>query len=157
MPSALSERELQNALALGTEVGSPTAFYLNLYLYYHNWNMGKVEEAETYLHTYIDCADQVPEGIRNGVWLEGVLFYTLVKPDYEKALTYWKMYKPAALISKILVLGAEAAILKVEGKYSEAKVKFREAIASENQAIDKGISVFLAEVFKRETESDFYK
>ncbi|MCZ8022407.1 MAG: M50 family metallopeptidase [Cyclobacteriaceae bacterium] len=147
MPNALSERELQNALALGTEVGSPTAFYLNLYLYYHYWSVNKLEEAEIYLQKYISCADEVPEGIRNGVWLEGVIFYGLVKPDYEKAIGYWSKYKPAALIAKVLALGAEATVLKLQNESEASEQKFKEAIASQYQAIDKGIGFYLASVF----------
>jgi hypothetical protein len=150
LPDTLSEKELQNALALGYEVKSPTAFYLNLYLYYHCWSVNKIEEAEVYLLKYISCADEVPEGIRNGVWLEGVIFYGLVKPDTEKAIAYWNKYKPAALIAKVLALGAEATILKLQNKSEASEQKFKEAIASQYQAIDKGIGFYLVSVFSKE-------
>ena len=46
----------------------------------------------------------VPTELRRGgfarVWLDAAFFYAYAKKDLEKALHYWNMFKPAAMISK---------------------------------------------------------
>ena len=92
----------------------------------------------------------MPEGIRNGLWLDAILFYGLEKKNQEEVKKYEQLFKPSPILAKISVYGATATSFLLKGDNDEAVKNFNLAIQNKNQAVDKGIAEFLKLKFEKE-------
>ncbi|MCZ8354370.1 MAG: hypothetical protein O9340_06535 [Cyclobacteriaceae bacterium] len=149
-PERLNKQELVDAIALGVKIKAPMAFYLYYYLFYRAWSLQEVEEAEYFLKKYLEHAEEVPDGIRNGLWLDAILFYGLEKKNKDEVMKYEQLFKPSPILAKISIHGATATSFLLKGDNDEAVKNFNLAIQNKNQAVDKGIAEFLKLKFEKE-------
>lgn len=144
-PRLLDVNELQEAVSLAVKLKSPYKVYLYSYLYQVALDQDDFIQAEIYLQKYIDKADQIPDGIRNSVWLEAAFFYAYAKDDQEKAISFWNRFKPAALISKAQIYASEAALAKLNQNREVALSKIELSLQELPNMLDQGISIALRE------------
>lgn len=144
-PSDLNMDELNEANALARQLNAPLGVYLLSFLHQATFDRGDWVAAEEHLRAYIQQADQIPEGLRNSVWLDAAFFFQFAKNDFQEANLYWKKYRPTALIPASQVLATEAVILAGEGKDELAKSKAQEALKQIPDMMDQGVGKALCD------------
>ena len=144
-PRLLDQVKLKEALELAQRIKAPTEVYLHAYFHQAAWDNGDVEISEQHLLNYIEQADEVPEGMRNAVWLDAAFFYALAKKDIATAEKYWGRYKPTAMIPKAQLLATEASFLYARNEHEMAKPKIAAALLELPNMMDKGIALALKE------------
>ncbi len=144
-PGKLNLAELIEARQLADKLNAPFGIYITNYFHQVAWDKGDIAEAEQHLLAYIDGSHQIPEGIRNTVWLDASIFYALAKSDALLAEKYWNHYKPTAMIPKAQVLAAEAALHFVRNEHALAKPKLEAALLELPYMMDKGVAIPLQE------------
>lgn len=132
-PRELNRDELAEAQILAEQLQSPMAVYIRYFLYAAALDRNELEEAEQHLRVYIGGADEVPEGLRGGVWLEAAYFYAVVYNNLVKAVEYFTLYKPSALTPLAVEYATRAAMAKLKG----ASVECDQWIAKAEQALPK--------------------
>ncbi len=144
-PKLLDMDELNEANTLAVKLNAPFGVYLHSFFHQAAFDRGETEEAEHHLLDYINRADEVPEGLRNAVWLDAAFFYAFGKKDLEKALEYWNQFKPAALIPKAQIYATEAAMAVLKNQRDIALAKIEASLNEIPGMLDKGMGVALQE------------
>ena len=124
-PKLTNMEELQRAQVLADKLNAPFGVYLQSFFHQAAFDRGEIEEAEKYLHNYIQQAEEIPAGIRNVVWLDAAFFYAYAKSDLTQAEYYWQQFKPTGMIPKAQIYATEAAmaVLKNETELALAKIE----------------------------------
>lgn len=137
-PRELNQDELLEAFTLGDKLQMPSVVYMQYFLYTSALDRHELDEAERHLKEYVQAADEVPAGLRGGVWLEAAFFYAVVRHELTKAEEYFVLFKPSALTPLAVEYATRAAMAKLKGAGEE----FQSWIAKAEQALpnmmDKG-------------------
>ncbi len=144
-PKLLNINEIEEGLAIGQRINEPFTVYLHSYLYQAALDKGEVEKAEKHLLDYIGEADNIPDGIRNMVWLEATFFYAYAKKDLAEAEKYLNQYQASPIIPKAQIFATEAAIETLKNNREVALSKIEAAEKEIPNMIDKGVGVALKE------------
>jgi hypothetical protein len=144
-PKLLNVNEIEETLAIGQRINETFTVYLHSYLYQVALDKGEVEKAEKHLLDYIGEAENIPDGIRNGVWQEAAFFYAYAKKDLTEAEKFWQQFKPTAMLSKAQISATEAAIEILRNNKEVALAKIEAAEKEIPNMIDKGLGVALKE------------
>jgi Peptidase family M50 len=144
-PKMLDKLDLNEALRLANLLKEPFGIYLLSYFHQVSFDEGDIEIAERYLGQYISQADEIPNGIRNVVWLDAAFFYAFAKNDLERATSFMTQFKPTSIIPKAQINATEAAICYLKNEMSVAKQKISAALDELPNMYDKGIAVALGE------------
>ena len=142
-PKLLKIKEIEEAQVIAERLNEPFKVYLHSFLYQAAFDNNEVEEAEKHLLNYLNEAENIPEGIRNGVWLEAAFFYAYAKKDLAKAEAFWQQYRPAPLIPKAQILATETALAFLKNDSETALSKAEAALQELPNMMDKGVSVAL--------------
>jgi len=144
-PSKLNKTDLESALTIALQLNAPFLVYIYGFLHQVSFDEGNIMDAEKYLQAYIEYANEIPEGIRNSVWLDAAFFYAYAKNDMDTATAYFIQFKPAAMIPKALILATEAVM---HFRKNEIALGIEKRIAAEKELpnmIDKGGAIALSE------------
>ena len=144
-PKSININELEEALAIATRLNEPFGVYIHGFLHQAALDNGDVEKAEKHLHDYINEADNIPDGIRNTVWLDAAFFYAYAKKDLDTADNFWQQFKPAAMIPQAQILATEAALSVLKNDGETALLKIENAVKELPNMIDKGGAIALKE------------
>ena len=144
-PKLLDMDELNEANTLAVKLNAPFGVYLHSFFHQAAFDRGETEEAEHHLLDYIKRADEVPEGLRNAVWLDAAFFYAFGKRDIDSAEKYWHHFKPAALIPKAQIYATEAAMAFLKNQSDIADAKIEASLNEIPGMLDKGMGVALQE------------
>ena len=142
-PKLLNINELEEIKVLAKRLNEPFGVYIHGICHQAAFDNGDMEKAEQYLLDYINEAENIPEGIRNMVWLDAAFFYAYEKKDLIAADKFWQQYKPAAMIPKAQVFATEAAISFLKKDWETAHLKSNAALKELPDMIDKGVSIAL--------------
>ena len=110
-------------------------------LYHHFLDINSLSEAEHHLKAYTAGADNFHEGYRANIWLENAWFQVRVYNNSVLAKEFFHREKFGVIISKSLILRAEAGIAYAEGHRDLAISKAQAAISELGTARDKGLAV----------------
>jgi hypothetical protein len=144
-PAQLSSEELQEAHTLATKLNAPMGVYICYFQYQSALDRGAPDEAEVHLNEYIGQADEIPEGIRGGVWIEAAFFYAYVKKDLQKATEYFDKYKPVTLIPLAMVYATQAAMAVLNNEVTVADSMVDKALKEIPNMMDRGMAHVLQE------------
>ncbi len=144
-PSHYSLEDLEEAQLLAEKIDAPMSVYLQYYFYYRALDNHDVDLAEHHLTRYIEQIEAIPEGVRGSVWIDAAFFYAAVKKDEARAIEYYQLYKPSALIPKAMVLATEAAIANLQNNQEKASLSAQQALAEIPNMIDRGTGLILRE------------
>jgi hypothetical protein len=144
-PKLLNKDELMEAQVLAKKLKAPFGVYLHGLFHQAAFDSGDVEKAEQYLQDYIHEANEIPQGLRNSVWLDAAFFYSFTGRDINLAIKYWNEFKPAALIPKAQILATEAAISALKNEREIALLKIEASLNELPDMIDKGGAIALQE------------
>lgn len=144
-PSQLNWVELEEANALAKKLNAPFGVYVHGYLHQAAWDKGDIEAAERHLLDYVNEMDAMPDGIKNAVWCDAAFFYAFAKHDLNKAMDYWKHFKPSAIVPRASVLATELAIERLQNNGAINHAKFEIALRELPNMLDKGVATVLKE------------
>jgi Peptidase family M50 len=144
-PKMLDKSDLNEALRLANQLKEPFGVYLLSYFHQVSFDEGDIEIAEKYLEQYISQSDEIPNGIRNVVWLDAAFFYAFAKNDLERATSFMTQFKPSSIIPKAQINATEAAISYLKSEMDVTKQKVSAAINELPNMYDKGVAVALGE------------
>lgn len=144
-PSLLNAAELEEATALANKLDAPFGVYLHGFNYQAAWDRGEIDRAEAELQRYINRADSIPTGIQGMVWLDAAMFYGLAKHDPSQAAFYFEKFKPAAMIPKSQIFGAEAVLHALQNEPDKAHQQITKALEELPSMMDKGMAIALGE------------
>jgi hypothetical protein len=142
-PKLININELEEALAVAKRLDEPFGVYIHGFLHQVAFDNEDIEKAEKHLRDYINEADNIPEGIRNSVWLDAAFFYAYAKHDLEEAERFWQQFKPAAVIPQALILATEAALCVLKNDKETALSTIEAAVKELPNMIDQGSAVAL--------------
>jgi hypothetical protein len=142
-PKLFNLDELTEAEVLAKKLNAPFAVYLHGLFHQVAFDNRELEKAEQYLLKYINASDEIPEGIRNTVWLDAAFFYAFAQQDITEASKYWNLFKPTALIPKAQVFATEAAICNLKKEKAIALSKIEKSLREIPNMIDKGMGIAL--------------
>ncbi len=142
-PADWDRTELEQAAQLAKKINAQMGIYTHYFFYQNAFDRNELDQAEIHLKDYIEGQEAIPAGIRYGVSLEAAFFYALAKPDLEKALHFWNLFKPAALISKAQIYATEAAICLLKNEYQAALSKTESALVEIPNMMDRGIAILV--------------
>jgi hypothetical protein len=142
-PKSINVNDLEEALTLAKRLNEPFGVYIHGFLHQAAFDNNEIEKAEKYLLDYISEADNIPEGIRNTVWLDAAFFYAYGKQDLEKAEQFWQQFKPAAMIPQAQVFATEAILCFLKKDKTTALSKIEEAEKELPNMIDQGMATAL--------------
>lgn len=135
--------DLQEAVQLAEKTGSKMKMYLHYYLYQHAFDQGQHDEAEKELQAYMAYIENIPEGMRGSVYLEATFFYAYAHKDLAKAETFFKQYKPSAIISKAQLHSVEAVLGFLKGDKKNFETKLALTLKEIPNMIDRGTALAL--------------
>jgi hypothetical protein len=144
-PSQLNWVELEEANALAKKLNAPFGVYVYGYFHQAAWDKGDIEAAERHLLDYVNEIDAMPDGIKNAVWCDAAFFYAFAKRDLDKAMYYWKRFKPSAVMPKASVLATELAIERLKNSGASNHAKLEIALGELPNMLDKGVAAVLKE------------
>jgi hypothetical protein len=144
-PRLFDMSELEEAQSLAEKLNDPYLVYINAYFYQAAFDKGELEKAEVYLTKYVNDADSIPNGVRNGVWLEAAFFYAIAKQDLNSALLYWNKFKPSPIVPKAQLFATEAAISYLKNERVTAETKIAAALHELPNMTDRGLAAVLSE------------
>jgi hypothetical protein len=144
-PNELNLDELQEAKALGEKLQMPMAVYMNYFLYTSALDRNERGAAELHLNEYVQAADEVPEGLRGGVWLEAAFFYAAELKELAKAAEYFALYKPSALTPLAVEYATRAALAKLKGAEQEFNTWSEKAVQALPAMMDRGSMLLVRE------------
>lgn len=108
--------------------------------YYYALDSGDLPCAEESLQTLLTNEAQLPEGLKQAVYLEQAFFVALHRSDAHTAGQFFRK-GAGAPVEKSTALRAEAALLFAQGQREQARHKAAEAIRQSNQSFDVGAAV----------------
>lgn len=144
-PKLLNLAEIAEAQTIAKRLNEPFGVYFHHFLHQAAFDGGDLDEAEKHLLDYIEEADKIPEGIRNGVWLDAAFFYAYAKKDLPTASRFWAQFKPTAMIPKAQILATEAALCAVKNEPEKMLSTIDAAMRALPDMMDKGMATALAE------------
>lgn len=142
-PRDMSMTELEDALELARKLKSPHEVYVHSMLHQIAFDKGYYDKAELYLKQYMALADNIPEGIRNMVWLDAAFFFAYARKNVSQATEHMNSFKPAALIPKAQIHATEAAISFLNNEKDKGESMKEAAIKELPNMIDRGGAVAL--------------
>jgi hypothetical protein len=142
-PKLLNINELEEIKALAKQLNEPFGVYIHGICHQVAFDNGDIEKAEQYLLDYINEAENIPEGIRNMVWLDAAFFYAYEKRDLVEAEKFWQQYKPSPMIPKAQILATEATMSFLKGDIETTRLKRDAALKEIPNMIDRGVSIAL--------------
>lgn len=154
-PSHLSRSEMEASFAVAEKIKAPMGLYFHYYLFYHAFDSQALEFAEEQLTQYLNKADNIPAGLRAGIFLDAAFFYAVGKKDLEKAMEYFSRFQPSALIAKSTVLAVEASLAILKNERQEALHLIDKAFEEMPKALDRGITRFMKEKLVSMKEGTF--
>ncbi|MCS6992693.1 MAG: hypothetical protein N2117_03925 [Anaerolineales bacterium] len=108
--------------------------------YYHALDSNDPTRAEESLRTLLQNEAELPEGLKQAVYLEQAFFLALYREDTNAADTFFRK-SAGALVEKSTLLRAEAALLFAQGQRDQARQKAEQAIRHASQSFDRGAAV----------------
>jgi cation transporter-like permease len=144
-PKLLNINELEEIQAIGKRLNEPFSVYVHGILHHVAFDNNDTEKAEKYLSDYINDAGNIPDGIRNMVWLDAAFFYAFAKKDLVEAEKFWQQYKPSPMIPKAQILATEAALSFLKNDKETSRLKSDAAIKELPNMIDKGVAIALGD------------
>lgn len=144
-PKLLNMSQLEEMEEIAVRLKEPFRVYIHSFFYQVALDNADYVKAERHLIDYINQADEIPEGIRNSVWLDAAFFYAYAKKDLNEADKYWQMFKPVAMIPKAQIFATEAVLSYLKGDSAMALVKIESSLIEIPNMIDKGVGVALRE------------
>jgi len=154
-PSHLKRSEMEASLALAEKMNAPMGLYFHYYLFYHAFDSQALEFAEEHLTYYLNKGDNIPAGLRAGIFLDAAFFYAVGKKDLEKAMHYFTQFKPSALIAKATILAVEASLAILKNEKDDAERLIDKAFEEMPKALDRGITLFMKEKLVTMKEGTF--
>lgn len=122
----------------------------SLLTYYHHFDRGEMEAARNAIESAIAIEKQMPEGLKQAVYLEYAFFQAAHLSDAATARQFLQK-SSGALAEKHTILRSEAAILFAEGQPAAAREKALKAIQLASRAFDVGGAMAEAEWVRRYT------
>ena len=110
---------------------------VHLIAYYYHLDRGDIEQAWQSLQNTLVVEKQIPEGMKQALYLEYAFFLAALRADAQSARQYLQK-SAGALVEKQSILRAEAAVLFAEGNVSEAREKAMQALKHTNHTFDVG-------------------
>jgi hypothetical protein len=139
-PKMYNINELEEVQAIAKRLNEPFGVYLHSYFHQAAFDNNDLEKAEKHLLDYINEAENIPEGIRNMVWLDAAFFYAFGKKDLAEAEKFWQQFKPAAMISKAQIFATEAALSALKKDKETTLLKIKDAVKELPNMIDQGVA-----------------
>jgi hypothetical protein len=144
-PKNIEMEDLVEAQRIAKKLKLPFGVYIHGLLHQTSFDLGEIEKAEIHLKNYIQEIEEIPAGMRNGVWLDAAFFYAYAKADLDAALSYWVLFKPNAFVSKALIYATEAAISFLKTDEEMAILKLNDSLKEIPNMLDKGNGLALQE------------
>ncbi len=144
-PRLLNLEEMKEARQLADQLAAPYGVYLHSYFHQAAWDRGEIEHSENHLLDYINGSNEIPEGMRNAVWMDASFFYAFAKRNIVEAEKYWSRFKATAMIPKAQLFATEAALYYEKNEHEMAKLKIAAALSELPNMMDKGIALPLQE------------
>jgi len=110
---------------------------VNLLAYYHHLDRGDVTQAGQALDSVLASENDLPEGLKQAVYLEAAFFQAACQKQAQSARQFFQR-SGGALIEKHTLLRSEAAVLVAEGRLPEAHAKASQAQLLFERAFDQG-------------------
>ncbi len=110
---------------------------VHLIAYYYHLDRGDIEQAWQSLQNTLVAEKQIPEGLKQALYLEYAFFLAALRADAQSARQYLQK-SAGALVEKQSILRAEAAVLFAEGNVSEAREKALQALKHSKHTFDIG-------------------
>ncbi len=110
---------------------------VDLLAYYHHLDRGDVEQAGQLLDQTLSRENDLPEGLKQAVYLEAAFFQAACQKQAGLARQFFQR-GGGALTEKHALLRSEAAVLFAEGRFAEARIKFSQAQPLFESAFDAG-------------------
>lgn len=110
---------------------------VNLLAYYHHLDRGDVTQAGQALDSVLASENDLPEGLKQAVYLEAAFFQAACRKQAQPARQFFQR-SGGALIEKHTLLRSEAAVLVAEGRLPEAHAKASQAQLLFERAFDQG-------------------
>ncbi len=108
--------------------------------YYHALDSGDLARAGESLQSLLAIEAQIPEGLKQAVYLEQAFFLALYRGDALSAERFFHK-STGALVEQSTILRAEAALLFAQGQHGQARQKAEQAIRRANQSFDRGAAI----------------
>jgi hypothetical protein len=144
-PRLLNREEINEAMTLAIKSDAPMKVYLLYYLHQSAFDEDNLNDAEKYLEEYLAGIESIPKGIRGSVFLDAVFFYAYARNNLVQAEWYWKQYEPSAIIPRMQVLAAEAALHHLKKDYPAMLDKIDKALRESRNMVDRGVGIALRE------------
>jgi hypothetical protein len=142
-PKLLNMSQVEEMDEIAVRLNEPFSVYIHSFFHHIAFDKGDFEKAEKHLLDYINVANEIPEGIRNAVWLDAAFFYAYAKKDLVEAEKYWHIFKPSPLIPKAQILATEAVLSYLKKDNETALSKLNASLTEIPNMIDKGLGVVL--------------
>lgn len=134
-PRDYSPEILQRMLSLRCNPAMDAS--VDLLVYYHHLDRGDVEQAGQLLDQTLARENDLPEGLKQAIYLEAAFFQAACRKQPQPARQFFQR-GGGALTEKHTLLRSEAAVLFAEGRFSEAREKFSKAQPLFESAFDVG-------------------
>ena len=144
-PALLDLDELNESKVLADKLNAPFGVYLHSFFYQVAFDRGDLDAAEQHLKEYIGEVNEIPQGLRGMVYLDGAFFYAFARKDLQQAMGYWEQFKPAAMIPKAMIFATEAAIAALNHDDTLVQSKADSALKELPNMIDQGLAIVLRE------------
>lgn len=105
--------------------------------YYHHLDRGDVEQAGQLLDQVLAHENDLPEGLKQAVYLEAAFYQAACRKQAQPARQFFQR-GGGALTEKHTLLRSEAAVLFAEGNFSEARARIAQAQPLFEHAFDAG-------------------
>ena len=105
--------------------------------YYHHLDRGDVEQAGQLLDQVLAHENDLPEGLKQAVYLEAAFYQAACRKQAQPARQFFQR-GGGALTEKHTLLRSEAAVLFAEGNFSEARARITQAQPLFEHAFDAG-------------------
>jgi hypothetical protein len=142
-PKLLNMNQIEEMDEIAIRLNEPFRVYIHSFFHHVALDKGDFEKAEKHLLDYINVAHEIPEGIRNAVWLDATFFYAYAKKDLIEAEKYWHKFKPSPILPKAQILATEAVLNFLKNDNENATSKLIASLSEIPNMIDKGLGVAL--------------
>lgn len=142
-PKDLDLGQLQEMNEIAIRLNEPFRVYIHSFLHQAAFDKGELDTAEKHLLDYVNDAQEIPEGLRNMVWLDAAFFYAYARKNLEEANRYWQQFKVVPMIPKAQILATQAAIDYLKEDIPLALNNLEESLKELPNMIDKGGAIAL--------------
>ncbi len=144
-PGLLNVADLDEAQLLAERTNAPMGVYVPGIYHQVEFDGGSMDKAEEHLIKYIDGANEIPEGVRNAVWVDAAFFYAFGRQNLDMAMAYWNRFQQSAMLAQALVLAAEASISLLNMDYARTAEKIAASRLEIPNMMDKGLGIALTD------------